>query len=61
MKTVNIEEENLHIFWTTWGIFSEGVTYNIIKTHKKAGLHPLPLFLSLWKIHFCKNHRGRTD
>ena len=40
------EEEN-HIFWMTWGIskknFRKGVTYDNIKSHKKAGLHPLTI------------------
>ena len=39
MNIVNIEEENLHIFWMTWGIsvkFSGKMT-----SHKKSGLYPL--------------------
>ena len=31
MKTVNIEEENLHRFLTTQGIFKKNVTYGSIK------------------------------
>ena len=41
MTMVNIEE-NLHIFWTSWGIsvkFS-GKMWLIILSHKKPGFHP---------------------
>ena len=47
MKVVNIDGQNLHIFWTTWGIDEEkdleekDVTYDNIKSHKKSGLYPL--------------------
>ena len=44
MKTVYIEGANVHIFWTTWEIpmkFSGKKWHDIIKSHKKAGLHPL--------------------
>ena len=54
MKILNIDGENLQIFWTTWGIlmnFSGKMTYDNIKNHKKkqgftlsledTGLYPL--------------------
>ena len=45
MKIVNIDRENLHIFWRTWGILNEmfrtSVTFGNTKSHKKAELHPL--------------------
>ena len=45
MKIVNIEEEVLHIFWTTWGNFSEifmkDVAPDNIKSYEKAGFLPL--------------------
>ena len=48
MKIVNIEEEVLHIFWTTWGNFSEifmkDVAPDNIKSYEKAG------FLSLFSL-----------
>ena len=59
MKTVNIEGENLHIFWTTGGIsmtFSENVTYDNIKSYKKVGLHSFTYSLS--EIHLWKDQRG---
>ena len=34
MKTVNIEDESLHIFWTTWGVtmkFSGNMCLKILK------------------------------
>ena len=38
MKMVNIQEENLHIFWKTWEISIKfSLTYNDIKSHKKHG------------------------
>ena len=37
MEIANIEEENLHIFWTSWGI-GKNVTYDNSKCHKKQGL-----------------------
>ena len=41
IKIFNIEEENLHIFWTTWGA---SMTFSgnmwLMKT-KKTGLHPV--------------------
>ena len=42
MNKINIEEENLHILWTTWGIstnFSEKMRLMIIS--QKIGLHPV--------------------
>ena len=42
-KVVNIEEENLHIFWTTKGIsmkFTGKMWLMIISKVKKEGLHP---------------------
>ena len=50
MIIVNIEEENLYIPWTTWGIsmkFSGKMTYSNIKNHKKSGLHSLPFSVSV--------------
>ena len=38
-------------------IFRKDVTYDNIKSHKKAGLHPL----SDYKIHFWKNYRGELN
>ena len=51
----NIEEEGLHIFWTTWAnfneIFMKDVAPDNIKSYEKAGFLPLfslsPLSLSL--------------
>ena len=45
IKIVNVDGENLHIFWTAWGIatkFSEKMWFMIIllKVTKKPGLHP---------------------
>ena len=39
MKIANIDTENLHIFWTTWGILTsrKDVTYDNNKSHKKQG------------------------
>ena len=37
MKIVNIDEEILQMFWTS---FRKGVTYDNIKYHKKPGPHP---------------------
>ena len=56
MKIVNIEEENLHIIWTNWGIsmkFSGKMWLTIILKVQKTGL---PLLSK--KIHFWKNHSG---
>ena len=43
MQIVTIEEENLQMFWTSWGIwmkFSEKLPLIIIlKNHKKPGVH----------------------
>ena len=36
-EIANTEEENLHIFWTSWGI-GKNVTYDNSKCHKKQGL-----------------------
>ena len=50
MKRANIDGENLHIFWTTWGIlmmtFRKDVTYDNIKIkfkkkQQKKGPHSL--------------------
>ena len=42
MKIVNIEEENLNIFFRNFDeIFRKDVTYDNIKSHKKAGLYRL--------------------
>ena len=43
IKTVNIEGESLHIFWTTWGILilRKDVAYEKIKSLQKAGFDPL--------------------
>ena len=40
MKIASIDRENLHMFWTTWGIpvkFSKDLTCDTIKSHKKSG------------------------
>ena len=37
MKIINIEGENLNIFWTTWGYYDIFNDTYIIKSHKKAG------------------------
>ena len=54
MKTVNIDGENLYIFWTTWDIsmkFSGKMWLMVIlKVAKRQTLPPL------YKIHFWKNH-----
>ena len=56
MKIVNIDFENLHIFWTNWGIsmkfFRKDVTCDM-KNHKKSKLQGwvklnAPAFLGLW-------------
>ena len=44
MKIVNIDKENLYIFWLNdlrnfKEILKKDVTYDIIKSYKKAGLH----------------------
>ena len=58
-KIVNIKEENLHIFWMTWGIsmiFSGKIWLMIIlKVTKMQGF---TLSLSLWKIYFWKDNKG---
>ena len=45
LKIANIDKENIHIFWTTWGIsmnFSEKMLYDNVKCHKKrTEFHPL--------------------
>ena len=62
MKTVNIEENHLHIFWTTWGIsikFSEKIWLKIIlKVTKKQGiiLCLKNAFLEIWQ-----KGGGQTD
>ena len=57
MKIVNIEGENLHVFWTIWGMSMKysGKTWLmiILKVTKKQSL---TLFLSR-KHTFWKNHR----
>ena len=54
MKIVNIEEENLHIFWTSWGIsikfYKKEATYDKIKPHKNPGRHPFSGKHLFWKI-----------
>ena len=46
MKIVNTEGENIHIFWTAWGIsikFSgKKWLLIILKVKKKSGFHSLP-------------------
>ena len=57
MKIVNTDGENLHIFWTTWGIsmkFSGKLWLMIIlKAKKIKGFH-------LWGTFFLKNY-GREN
>ena len=40
MKIVNIDSENVHIFWMNWGIsmkfFRKDVTCDNMKNHKKS-------------------------
>ena len=61
MKIVNIKEKNIHILSFErhqefqWH-FQESVTYDDIKSHKKAGLHPL-----LEKVIFGKTTRVDSD
>ena len=50
----NIEGENLHIFWTTWRIWTKFSEEMWLVT-KKTGLHLLS-----WKQIFGKTHRGFT-
>ena len=55
LKIVDIEEENLHIFWTSCRfneIFKEDMTYNNIKTSQKKRASPF-----LPKSNFWKNQR----
>ena len=55
LKIVDIEEENLHIFWTSCRfneIFKEDMTYNNIKTSQKNRASPF-----LPKSNFWKNQR----
>ena len=60
MKIVNIKEENLHIFWTNWGIslkFSGKILLMIIlKTKKNEGFT-----LSLKIPYLEKPQRGRSN
>ena len=55
---VNIERENFHIFWTTWGTsmkFSRKMWLNI-ESHKKTRLHPLSRIYKFGKSYnYCKN------
>ena len=57
MKIVNIAEEHLHIFWTTWRssneIFRKNLTYDNTIGHRKTGLYSI----SLPKIYFEKIHK----
>ena len=39
MKTVNIDWENLQIFWPTWG--RKDAIYDKIKSNKNPEFHPL--------------------
>lgn len=64
MKIVNIAEEHLHIFWTTWRssneIFRKNLTYDNTIGHRKTGLYSI----SLPKIYFEKIHKreeSQTD
>ena len=50
MKTVNIEEENLHIIWTTWVISMKFSG----KKSQKTGLHPLS------RKHIFRKTKGRV-
>ena len=47
MKIVNIAEEHLHIFWTTWRssneIFRKNLTYDNTIGHRKTGLYSISL------------------
>ena len=55
---VNIERENLHIFWTTWGTSMKfsGKTWLNIKSHKKTRLHPLSRIYKFGtSYNYCKN------
>ena len=44
-KMVNVVRENLHVFWTTWGIsmnlFLKHMTNDNIESHKEIGPHTL--------------------
>ena len=48
---INIERENLNIFWTTWGTLMKfsGKMWNNIKRHKKIRLHS-----TFASVHFCR-------
>ena len=55
---VNIERENLHIFWTTWGTSMKfsGKTWLNITSHKKTRLHPLSRIYKFGtSYNYCKN------
>ena len=47
LKLANIDRENLHNSWSTWGsgnfneTFRKDVAYGNIKSYKKAGFHSL--------------------
>ena len=52
MKILNIEEKNLQIeeLRNFNEVFRKDVPYDNIKSHKKAGLHPLPKNYNFGKI-----------
>ena len=56
MKIVNIEEENIHIFWTTWGnqikFFRKDVPNDNIERHKKTESHPVSEKCIFWSPTF---------
>ena len=56
MKIVNIEEENIHIFWTNWGnpieFFRKYVRNNNIESHKKTESHPASEKCIFWSPSF---------
>ena len=65
MKIVNIEEENLQIFWTSWGISmkfkKKDVTYDKIKPHKNPGRHPFSGKHLFWKNTRVRGVGGRRS
>ena len=55
MKIANFDEENLHIFWTSWGFFVKFSGKMWLMIVLKVTKNRASRFL--WKTHFWKNHR----
>ena len=63
-ENVNIEQENLHIFQTTWGTSMKfsGKTWLNIKIHEKTRLHPLSRKYKFGKSYnYCKNLKRKLS